>query len=284
MENPDNSLSAPEFIALFILVIGYLYVRTWFSNDPYVKRYLKRYLFFRKLENVYKPWLVKYFPFYNSLTPEHKALFEKRVQKFIDLKQFIPRGGLKIVTPEMKALIAGSAIQITFGYPNIYFIHFWRILIYPDNYFSTITRNYHKGEVNRKGLIVLSWKSFKEGFSNQTDGLNLGLHEMAHALRLLNIVENEEYDFYDRDVMNEFDKEAKNETAKLLNSPHEKSIFRNYGTINLDEFFSVAIECFFERSFEFKQYNPRLYSLLSKMLKIDPDTLYSGSYIKNIAS
>jgi MtfA peptidase len=284
MENPDNSLSAPEFIALFILVIGYLYVRTWFSNDPYVKRYLKRYLFFRKLENVYKPWLVKYFPFYNSLTPEHKALFEKRVQKFIDLKQFIPRGGLKIVTPEMKALIAGSAIQITFGYPNIYFMHFWRILIYPDNYFSTITRNYHKGEVNRKGLIVLSWKSFKEGFSNQTDGLNLGLHEMAHALRLLNIVENEEYDFYDRDVMNEFDKEAKNETAKLLNSPQEKSIFRNYGTINLDEFFSVAIECFFERSYEFKQYNPRLYSLLSKMLKIDPDNLYSGSYIKNIAS
>ncbi|MBK7711171.1 MAG: hypothetical protein IPJ37_09645 [Bacteroidales bacterium] len=39
-------------------------------------------------------------------------------------------------------------------------------------------------------------EKLQEGFSNQTDGLNsLGLHEMDHALRLINIVENEEYDF-----------------------------------------------------------------------------------------
>ena len=90
----------------------------------------------------------------------------------------------------MKALIAGSAIQLTFGYPDVDFGHFWRILIYPDNYYSTITHRYHKGEVNIKGIIVLSWKSFKEGFADSTDGRNLGFHEMAHALRLINIVEN----------------------------------------------------------------------------------------------
>jgi len=284
MESSGDSLSIPEFIAIFIFTIGFIYFRVRFSNAPFIKKNFKRYLFLRNLDNIYRPFLSQYFPFYNSLNTKDKQTFERRVQKFIDLKQFIPRGGIKEITPEMKALIAGSAIQLTFGYPGIYFLHFWRILIYPDNYYSTITRNYHKGEVNRRGLIVLSWKSFKEGFSNQADGLNLGFHEMAHALRLINIVDNEEYGFYDREVMNEFDKEARHEMIKLTNSPHEKSLFRSYGTVNLDEFFSVAIECFFERSYEFRQYNPKLYGLLSAILKIDPDKLYSESYIKNIAS
>jgi MtfA peptidase len=284
MENPDNAFSIPKFLVLSILFIGYAYLRVRYSNNPFIKRNFKKYLFLRNLENIYKPYLSQYFSFYNFLNPRDKLAFEKRVQKFIDLKQFIPRGGINEITPEMKAVIAGSAIQLTFGYPNIYFLHFWRILIYPDNYYSTITHNYHKGEVNRRGIIVLSWKSFKEGFSNPKDGLNLGFHEMAHALRLLNIIENEEYDFYDREIMIEFDKEAKRETIKLLNSPHEKSLFRNYGTSNLDEFFSVAVECFFEQSFEFKQYNLKLYMLLTKILKIDPDKLYSESYIKSIAS
>jgi MtfA peptidase len=115
----------------------------------------------------------------------------------------------------MKAMIAGSAIQLTFGYPDIYFVHFWRILNYPDNYYSTITRRYHKGEVNRRELIVLSWKSFREGFADPSDSRNLGYHEMAHALRLINIVANEEYDFYDQDTMNEFEDEANLEIKKI---------------------------------------------------------------------
>ena len=180
-------------------------------------------------------------------------------------------------------MIAGSAIQLTFGYPNIYFIYFWRILIYPDNYYSTITHKYHKGEVNRKGIIVLSWKSFKEGFSNPDDGRNLGFHEMAHALRLINIVENEEYDFYDRDIMDEFEKEARYETIKIINSPNETSLFRSYSATNIDEFFSVAIECFFEKPQDFKEYNPKLYALLTKILKSDPARLYSENKVKSIA-
>jgi Mlc titration factor MtfA (ptsG expression regulator) len=52
----------------------------------------------------------------------------------------------------------------------------------------------------------------------------------------------------------------------------------------MDEFFSVAIECFFERSSEFKEYNLKLYLLLTKILKVDPYQLYSETYIRNIAS
>ena len=36
---------------------------------------------------------------------------------------------------------------------------------------------------------------------NNEDGLNLGLHEMAHALHLENATTNEEYGFLDDDVL-----------------------------------------------------------------------------------
>ena len=83
--------------------------------------------------------------------------------------------------------------------------------------------------------------------------------------------------------MNEFEKEAHNETVKILNSHVEVSLFRNYCATNLDEFFSVAVECFFEKPHEFKNYNPKLYSLLSKILKLDPTIIYSSKGLEKIA-
>jgi Mlc titration factor MtfA (ptsG expression regulator) len=282
MAQPANSITLPQVITLIGLTL-LVYRLTYSSNIPYVKRNIKKYLFLRNLDKIYKPYLSANFAFYNSLDAKNKLLYERRVQKFIDLKEFIPRGGIKEITAEMKSLIAGSAIQLTFGYPEVYFRHFWRILIYPDSYYSTITRKYHNGEVNVKGIIVFSWKSFREGFANPSDGINLAYHEMAHALRLINIIDNEEYDFYDRRIMEEFEKEANSETIKILNSPHEKSLFRSYSATNLDEFFSVAIECFFEKPYDLVQYNPKLYSLLSKILKIDPYRLNSETFIRNTA-
>jgi MtfA peptidase len=266
----------------FILALT-VYALNVFMSAWFMQRLLPSPLLLKKLEKRYKLYLLKYFPFYNALSEKQKKTFEKRVQKFIDLKQFIPRGGIKVVTPEMKAMIAGSAIQLSFGYPNVYFRHFRKILIYPDNYYSTITRQYHKGEVNVRGLIVLSWKDFHSGFTNSTDGVNLGLHEMAHALRLINIVENNEFNFYEKRIMMEFDKEARLEMDKIRNSIHGPSIFRAYSITNHEEFFAVAVELFFERACIFKEYYPRLYELLVDIFKIDPESICKKSQYSKIA-
>jgi MtfA peptidase len=278
MGNSNYLLSVLRYSGITLVILGYLYFQVRFSDAPFVKRNFKKYLILRNLENVYKPFLSQYFTFYNSLGSEDKLLFERRVQKFIDIKEFISRDKrIEVITPEMKAMIAGSSIQLTFGYPDVYFRHFDRILLYSDSYYSTITHKYHMGEVSINGIIVLSWKGFKEGFKNPSDGRNLGFHEMAHALRLINIVDNEEYDFYDRQIMDEFDKEAQKETLKILNKPDEVTFFRNYIIPNTIEFFSVAIECFFEKSIEFRNYNPKLYTLLTRILKIDPIVIYSSN-------
>src|SRR5690606_1678772 len=123
-------------------------------------------------------------------------------------KRFIPRNVAE-VTIEAKVLIAACAVQLTFGLPDIYLQHFNKILVYPDDYYSSITKRFHKGEVNPMfGIIVISWQSFIDGYIYTHDAKNLGLHEMAHALRLENIIRDKEYRFFDKELMDQLDRQA----------------------------------------------------------------------------
>ena len=105
------------------------------------------------------------------------------------------------------------------------------------------------------------------GFRNLRDGQNLALHEMAHALQLTNMVDNTECDFIDWDILRAFEKSAHTEMQKIENN--EDTMFRSYGAVNQQEFFSVAVECFFEQPREFRNYNLEMYNLLTRILTID---------------
>lgn len=216
---------------------------------------------------LYKDILQKYFRYYQLLSPGNKGKFERKVCNFLYSKRFIPRN-INEVTIEAKVLIAASAVQLTFGLPDIYLRHFDKILVYPNEYYSSITKQYHKGEVNpRFGIIVLSWKNFVEGYIQSDDSTNLGLHEMAHALRLDNIIHHEEYKFFDDDLVRRFDEYAQ---TICRNPEHYGNFFRPYACTNEHEFFSVAIENFFERSELFKKQMPELYAILTRLLGQDP--------------
>jgi Mlc titration factor MtfA (ptsG expression regulator) len=216
--------------------------------------------------------LVKHFDYYNQLPLSKKKIFIRKVQSFIDSKQFIPRQ-IEYVTEEMKVLVAACAVQLTFGFPKVMLSHFKRVLIYPDDYYSTISKQYHKGEVNPKlRAIVLSWKAFVEGYIDLTDGRNLGLHEMAHAIHLENRINNEAFDFFDSELLTEWHQLAEEEIERIVNG--NSTMFRDYAGSNQDEFFSVAVENFFERPEKFKAKMPKLYANLALLLR--QDTLSNG--------
>ena len=164
----------------------------------------------------------------------------------------------------MKSLIAASAVQITFGFPSLYFRQFDTILLYPDAYQSTITGNYHQGEVNTRGFIVLSWTHFLRGYHIDNDGRNLGLHEMSHALKIADSVYTEEYDFLDSTLMRTFIDLARAEIQRINDG--QKSFFRDYATTSDHEFFAVAVENFFERPEQFKQNHSQLFQILAQLL------------------
>ncbi len=255
---------------IFILVYGYISYLSY-QWKHFMMRTRSREIILKPIKEKHKAYLKRSIPHYNRMNQEDQVHFEKRVQKFIDMKKF--KGlGVK-ATDEMKVLIAATAVLITFGHPRVYFSHFWRILIYPNAYRSTQTKKKHLGEVNAAGLIVLSWKSFQEGWRIPNDGRNLGLHEMAHALQLENRIENDEFEFLDKRVLDEFNQLAKEEIEFMRSTGNDEHFFRTYGATNRHEFFAVCIEAYFERSEDFRNTRPDLYRAVSQMLRFDPLTL-----------
>lgn len=118
-----------------------------------------------------------------------------------------------------------------------------------------------------RGAIVLSWKDFLEGYRVGDDGVNLGLHEMAHALKVEDMISNSEYDFLDGHTLRRFIGYTRKESAKILSG--EPSFFRSYAATNDHEFFAVVMENFFERPKLFKELHRELYYLTSRLLNQD---------------
>ncbi len=262
----DYFISVGMFLMLTVIAFGGFVVKRVRRGNRALPK-----VSFRSLELRYKEPLAEHFLYYQNLGEENKKRFEMRVQAFIDANEFIPRSYTH-VTDEMKALIAASAVQLTFGFSHINFEHFSKILIYKDDYYSKITRKYHAGEVNMRGLIVLSWLNFVHGYKDHTDGKNLGLHEMAHALRLENSIENGEYDFIDASLLDLFHELATKEIHLIKRG--QAFFFRHYAAMNMHEFFAVAIENFFERPKKFQEYNPQLYQCVCELLKQNPLKLF----------
>ena len=221
---------------------------------------------------VYRSILENYFLYYQRLSPEKKLDFEKRVNRFIRLKHFIPRN-LEEVSDEMKVLISASAVQLTFGLHEMYLTHFNRILVYPNSYYSTINHRYHKGEVNpRWGTIVLSWKDFLEGYEQPASAINLGLHEMAHALHLEDKIVNRNRSFLNEKLLDTYKNLSLQIIEKIRNG--EDNFFRKYAAQNEEEFFAVSVETFFEKPEEFLANHPRLYHTMAGLLQQDPLEVY----------
>ncbi len=219
----------------------------------------------RKVKAALKPYLHE-IPFYKNLSIEDKKRFEKRVQVFLNTKTIISRSkGLRI-NARKKALIAGTAVELTFGFKRFDFDHFSKILLYRNDYYSTISKQYHRGEVNIRGFIVLSWASFEKGHADRNDGINLGIHEMAHALKLENRIVNHNYQFIDADVYKAFHREFESFSGGFGSG---QGFLRDYAKTNIHEFFAVCCENFFERPKEFKSKAPDIYTLISIILRQD---------------
>jgi hypothetical protein len=250
-------------------LIGFsLFAMTIFVVFPlvYSIRAYQRY-YPQKLAPKYSVHLAS-MPYYLRLSPLERRRFEVRVQLFINTKKFISRGKGFPLTNEMIAKIAISAVEISFGFPKMDYEHFSRILIYPTDYYSNITRNYHAGEVNLRGLIVLSWQSFEAGYADYKDGKNLGIHEMAHALKLENRIQNGDYHFLDAALIKQLQAELK--TLQDLPKGKASKIIRNYGLLNVHEFFAVLCENFFERPQLLHEYHESLYDLMTNILLQNP--------------
>lgn len=208
--------------------------------------------------------LCKLFPYYQNLNYDLKRKFVKRLEVFLETKKFIPRHTEGNET--LNILIGATATQLTFGLKSFSLFSFTKILIYPDAYYSEIRKQYHKGEINVKaGLIVLSAKHFLDGIINYNDGINLGIHELAHALNANEFQDkNDEFIRY----FKEWEILAVSEMSKIKgNNSH---FMRNYAATNIQEMFAVSTEYFFEKPELFQEKLPDLYKKMCQVYKQNP--------------
>ncbi len=211
------------------------------------------------------------FSYYKNLSQDLKPLFVYRVSAFLDSQEFEGRG--LDVTQEMKVLISASAIQVTFGLTKYRFDNFTKIIIFPREYRSPLDHRFHLGEVNLGGAIFISWDDFRKGYSGNNDNYNVGLHEMAHALRFDKFRSGDRDDFFDG-YFDKFIAEGKEEFLRIRAG--ENSFIRKYAGTNSEEFFAVCVEYFFESPLVLKEKLPDLYRNLCILLNQDPSVPLSN--------
>lgn len=249
-------------IYAFLYIMGFLIVVSYVENF----RQFNRIIF--PLESEVIRFLNYYFPFYRRLSFRKKRRFEQRVKRFLNSFEYRMREGMEL-NPEVKALLGGAAVRMTFFLPEECFDYYNTIILYPEPYHSVITDHFHKGEVNPGArAIVFSWSSVKKGVDPDDDGLNLLIHEYAHALYFEHKLMGHEYTIFNDEAFRRFSEQAEIEMENMRKEQHH--FLRKYAATNPEEFFAVATESFFERSEKFKAALPELYGTLVLLMRQDP--------------
>jgi Mlc titration factor MtfA (ptsG expression regulator) len=268
----EREYTFPEYLIMLLLltpiVFGYCYIMLYVVEIIYQRSFKKPLIVFghffnKKLSETDKMILRNNSQFYQKLKPKYKAYFEHRVATFIKKTQFSTRD--IPMNQEMKLAIAAVYIQLTFGMKNYLNKLIQQIIIYPDIYLSTHTKDYHKGEFNPKlKTIVFSWSDFKSGIDVENDNLNLGLHEFTHALHFATLKSDKPAHVLFNETLRNLFLSFSDERLRqnLLNS----GFLREYAFENQYEFVAVLLEHFFESPDELKQKFPSVYKKVKEML------------------
>ena len=215
--------------------------------------------------NHYAAVISRVIAYFNQLNETNKQKFLNRVYNFKDAKSFHFHGFDRV--EEVEILISAAAIQVSFGLKNYLLPFFKHIHILSDAYKSIDSNETYIGHVAPNGIYI-SWKYFVRGYADYADGVNVALHEMAHALHHENFIKETGVDW-------EFRKDF--EKLPAIFGPmmteaiiQRKSYLRGYAFTNFQEFWAVCVEYFFENSQGLKDNLPHLYAILCDTLNQDP--------------
>jgi len=222
-------------------------------------------------------------PIYSRMPEELRQELQKHINVFLGEKRFFGCAGLEI-TDEIRITIAAFACMLLLKRKANYYPDCLSILVYPSSYLSeertqegfveTLSKQHRLGESWLRGPVVLAWDSVAHGAFDIRDGHNVALHEFAHQLDAEDGVmdgapvleERAQYAAWAKVMRKEF---------KLLQEKAErgqKSVIDFYGAESPEEFFSVVVEAFFEKSEQLSRKHPELYAQLKAFFKLDPAT------------
>lgn len=262
-----EAMSIPAIVAIIavLYILGYLLYVVFYAMDLYQ---LNPFVKLRPIQQEERLVLVRYFPIYGRLPEQYLQKFHLRLAWFRSKKNFVFYGDIR-QKEELKLLLSASVVFMTLGLRNYKMLRsLLRVIVYPTNYYSRINRRHHLGEYNpRFKTVILSADKIWEGFAVTDDNINLAIHEFAHALSFEMLKtgswEARRFRVGIRQIGQLF--EIEEFRVKLVSS----SYFREYGMTNLQEFFSVAVENYFETPSVFHHDFPELFNIIQQMLNFD---------------
>jgi len=249
-------------VCLAAILLYFIYI-VYYTLDLFFLNPFKKTL---RLTAAEKQVINNNLPFYKKLEPRLKQKFEKRIVRFRNRKKIIFHEDVQ-ERERLTLLLSATACMITLGLSDFLILAINRIVIYPEAYYSNITKQNHYGEYNPfLKTPFFSAKQLEQGFHIPNDNINLAVHELGHALsfNVANKLNVRSYIFLMG--MNRLKRLLKNE--EFIAKWDKHNYFRPYGKTNVHEFFAVILESFIETPKEFKKYYPELYKIIRTMLNM----------------
>jgi len=255
-------------LSLVAIAIGWLSFKSLKSNNRWIKPK-------GKMKAEWRTILVNNVSFYNSLSPEEKALFEFKVLEFLANCRIT--GISTQVEDSDRLLVASSAVIPIFAFPHWRYQNLGEVLLYPASFndkFETSGEDTNilgmVGSGLMEGKMILSKPALTHGFANESDKKNTAIHEFVHLIDKSDgavdgvpaLLMEKQYAIPWIDLIN-----------KKIDDIYEGiSDINPYGATNRAEFFSVISEYFFERPKLLAKNHPQLYKLLEEIFNQDMES------------
>lgn len=121
------------------------------------------------------------FPFFQKLSPPNKTKFCHRVALYMEATEFMPKG-MEKVPLDVKAVVAATAVQLTFGHDDYLLNKFDHIIIYPHPFPSPQYKEWHACEYYEEdGVVMFSAEQLMAGFAQPKKFFHIGLYEYARV-------------------------------------------------------------------------------------------------------
>jgi len=209
------------------------------------------------------------------------------VRIIIDEKHWEGCGGLEM-DDRIKVVIAAQAAVLLLGWEMDVFRNVRTFLIYPGAYHQSQEQVGHDGMVNAgtvnlgeawyNGPVVFSWKDALESAHHPGRANNVVFHEMAHTIDMLSGQTNGTPPLRQREHYQEWN-EVMSRHFNDIRGVYEsgrRDVIRDYGVVNVAEFFAVCTETFFDAPVPFKEHRPELYEQFRQFYGQDPASRFEA--------
>jgi Mlc titration factor MtfA (ptsG expression regulator) len=210
--------------------------------------------------------LTRKIPYYKALSPRGKEKFINRVLNHYTHKEFVGKEG-QAINREVKTLISAGATQLTYGLEYSFLKHFNTYMVFPRGFQISKQHPPMYGATFPAGSIWFSWSQIESGYHDYADGVNLAIHEFAHALYL----QHRKGISWDANWLVDYENWMDRTLMTLRDSSSEEREFFRRNIVKIPtELFPVMVEEFFERPQMFFDNFPSIYTGLVRLLNQDP--------------